>query len=182
MKQALIAERYARALYELAVETNHRDKIFEELRELRNVFSGRGEIHEFFSSPAVLGQTREQIVEKATSVKGMSEEVHDLIRLLAHKDRLNLLGDIVDAYQQHNDEAHGVIRGQVESAIALGPDERKRIEEIVKKVTKKDVILTYKTNPKVIGGLVAKVGSFTFDDTIQSHLNRMKEDLKRRVN
>jgi F-type H+-transporting ATPase subunit delta len=95
---------------------------------------------------------------------------------------LGLFHDIVTSYEVIADEAHGVTRGTVRSATVLGPEDRKRIEELVSKATKKQVILTYKEDPALVGGLVAEVGSFTFDDSITSHLKRINEQLTRSLN
>ncbi len=98
----------------------------------------------------------------------VSDVLKNFTLLLARKQRLPIFNDVVTAYQQFSDESHGVTRGQVRSAAALGPDDRKRIEDIVSKATKKKVILTYKEDPSLLGGLVAEVGSYTFDDSLTS--------------
>src|SRR5262249_48841149 len=95
------------------------------------------------------------------------------------KNRLGVFKDIVGAYEQIADEAHGVMRGTVRSATVLAPEERKRIETLVSRATAKQVILTYKEDPSLLGGLVAEVGSYTFDDSLLSHLKRINEQLTR---
>ena len=101
--------------------------------------------------------------------------------MLARNDRFAVLPDLVSAFEKEIDASNNVTRGVVRSAIALGQDERSRIEKTVEEFLKKKVIMTYKVDPSVIGGLVAQVGSYTFDDSIQSHLTRMNEELKRRM-
>ena len=59
--------------------------------------------------------------------------------------------------------------------------QRQQIEATVEKVLKKKVIMTYKVDPSVIGGLVAQAGSYTFDDSLNSHLQRLNDELKRRA-
>lgn len=105
----------------------------------------------------------------------------NFVFLLARKQRLGIFNDVVTAYQALADEKHGVVRGTVRSTTVLAPDERKRIEQTVNRVTKKNSILTYKEDPLLLGGLVAEVGSYTFDDSLASHLRRMNEQLTRRT-
>ena len=111
----------------------------------------------------------------------LPEILKNFMLLLGMKNRLSLFADIVTSYQSIADEAHGVTRGVVRSATVLAPDERKRIEELVGRATKKQVILTYKEDPSLLGGLIAEVGSFTFDDSLSSHLTRINEQLNRSV-
>jgi F-type H+-transporting ATPase subunit delta len=46
----------------------------------------------------------------------------------------------------------------------------------------KKIILTYKEDPTLLGGVVAQVGGWTFDDSIETHLIKMNEELNRRAN
>jgi F-type H+-transporting ATPase subunit delta len=182
MKISQVAHRYARAVYELAVETGNQDKVFTDLRHLEPVFEKDKEIHDFLTNPLVDSSVRAKALEAALDSKNVSKEAHDLILLLAKRERIGVFKEIVAAYEEHADSANEVCRGTVRSAANLDQDERKRIEATVEKVlNNKKVIMTYKVDPEVIGGLIAQVGSYTFDDTIASHLRRMNEELKRRT-
>lgn len=177
MKRSELASRYARALFSWAKETNDHDKVFDQLRVISEALRGDKEIEMFVSSPLVRPAIKQKALEKV--VEGCLPVVKNFVLLLAKKDRVEIFEEIVHSYQAIVDEAHGVTRGLVKSAAVLAPDERKRIEEIVSRVTQKQVILTYKEDPSLLGGLVAEVGSFTFDDSLFSHLKRINVQLTR---
>lgn len=181
MKVSELARRYAKAIFELAVDNRTQEKLIDELRALEQIFSKDAEISDFLSNPIVPRSTRLSTLEKALGDKGFSKETLDLVLLLVRKDRFALFSEIVLAYEAAVDAANNVCRGTVRSALTLGPEERQRIEATVEKAINKKVIMTYKVDPSVIGGLVAQVGSYTFDDSISSHLRRMNEELKRRT-
>ena len=181
MKVSEVANRYAKAAYELAVDNRTQDKVFADLRALEQAFSKDREILEFLSSPLVPQENRVQALMKALDGKGLANEARDLVLLLARKDRMAIFSEVVLAFEGQSDAANNVARGEVRSAAALGPDDRKKIEERVESVLKKKVILSYRVDSSVIGGLVAQVGSYTFDDSIDAHLRRMNEELKRRT-
>lgn len=181
MKVTELSQRYAKAVYELALENGHQDKVFADLRALEISFSRDGEIREFLTNPVIEPAQRAAVLQKALAGKGISKEANDLLLLLAEKDRFGLFSEVVAGFEQQADAANGVCRGTVRSATALDPGERLKIEQTVEKVLKKKVIMTYKVDVAVIGGLVAQVGSFTFDDSIAFHLRRMNEELKRRT-
>ena len=181
MRVSEVANRYAKALYELSVEQKTADKVINELRALEQAFTKDDDIVEFLSTPMISGQQRREALEKALAGKGLSKEVYDLVMLLSERDRMVIFKDLVHAFEAQADSANNVCRGTVRSATALGQAERQRIEETVEKVLKKKVIMSYKVDPSVIGGLVAQVGSYTFDDSLASHLRRMNEELKRRT-
>ena len=173
-----VSSRYARSLYELATETTSNEKIFDELRTIKPIFEDK-EVKSFLDSQIIQNHEKEMIIKKAISGKGLSEITESFLLYLAKKGRIQIFAHIVEAYQNHSDKLHGVTRGKVKSSSTLSSDERKAIEERVAKVTGKKVILNYVEDPKVIGGLIAEVDGYRFDDTIQSHLIRMKEELNR---
>jgi F-type H+-transporting ATPase subunit delta len=181
MKLSLLSQRYAKAIYEVTVENRTQDRVIEELRALDALFSKDKPVWDFLTSPLVTGVERVGVLEKALENQGLSKDTTDLLFLLAKKDRMALFPEIVLAYEAQSDEANNVCRGTVKSATALGQAERQRIEDTVERVLNKKVIMTYKVDPTVIGGLVAQVGTYTFDDSIDSHLKRMNEELKRRT-
>lgn len=180
MKSSTLAKRYAKALFALSVDNRSQDRVLADLRALHTSFSADVSIQTFFESPILNGTQKSEVVKKAITDKGVSAEVNQFLLLLAEKDRLAIFPDVVEAFQAEIDAANNVCRGVVRSTTALGPSERTQIEKTVEGVLKKKVIMTYKVDPSVIGGLVAQVGSHTFDDSLSTHLKRMSEELKRR--
>jgi F-type H+-transporting ATPase subunit delta len=179
MKVSELANRYAKAVFELALENKNTANVLADFRALDEVVSKDHDIHNFFVNPLVSAEDRVTALEKAFAGKGLSKEAHDLLVLLAKKDRFAIFHQIVRAFENQADAVHNIVRGTVRSAIDLDPAARERIEKTVERVLNKKVILTYKIDPSVIGGLIAQVGSYTFDDTIDAHLKRMNEELKK---
>ncbi len=179
MKNAVVANRYAKALYSLASEQKQEEKILNELRETANAFISSAEEYEQLVSPTLRLEDRKKIVTAMFAGAGHSELFRSFVQLLVSKNRLNLFKEICEAYQNQSDLLHGVTRGMVHSPAPLRPEERTRLEQIVSRVTKKKAILEYKQSPELIGGLLANVGSFTFDDTLDTQLRLLYENLNR---
>lgn len=179
MRNMILATRYAKALYNLAKEKGEQDAVFNQMRAVGEAFTNDKEVAEYIQSPVIRPTDKVKVIEKMTAAVQMPESLKNFVLLMAKKNRLPIFNDVVTAYQTIADEAHGVTRGVVRSATVLDPAERTRIAELVSRATKKQVILTYKEDPSLLGGLVAEVGSFTFDDSLISHLKRIKEQLNR---
>ncbi len=179
MKANKLAKRYAKAVYGLAVENKTQDRVLADLRALNTSFTADAAIQDFFASPMISVADKTQALKKALADKELSPEVNQFLMLLAEKGRLGIFSEAVESFQDEIDAANNVCRGVVRSTTALGPSERAQVEKTVEGALKKKVIMTYKVDPSVIGGLVAQVGSHTFDDTLSTHLKRMSEELKR---
>jgi F-type H+-transporting ATPase subunit delta len=117
---------------------------------------------------------------KAALSGKLSQELTNTLILLAEKNRLEIFNELVSAFEAISDGDHGVTRGTVRSASPLSAEARQQIEDTVTKVTKKKVILNFTEDSKLLGGMVAQVGGWTFDDSLETHLTRMSEDLNRR--
>ncbi|MCB0341523.1 MAG: ATP synthase F1 subunit delta [Bdellovibrionales bacterium] len=181
MRYSEVAARYATALFDLATEDNKQDQYYSDLLALNKVFVEDQPVYQFITNPLTKSTDKESAIAKALESQTLSLAVKSFVLLLARKNRLGAYSEIMAAFQAKNDEAHGVTRGSVESAAVLNPDERAEVERFVSKATGKRVILAYKENSDLIGGLIARVGSYTFDDTLTSHLHRLKDELKRRA-
>lgn len=180
MKNSTLAKSYAQAIFKVGKTNNKIDLIYKELKVLKDSFLDT-EVFEFFQNPTIKIQEKNKAVESIVMKFDFSEDTKSFLMLLAEKGRTSILSDVVDSFQDYIDEDNGVTRGEVVSSHSLSPEERNLITDIVSKKTNKRVILTYKEDPKLIGGLIARVGGYTFDDTLSMHLNRLNEDLKRRV-
>ena len=175
-----VSKRYAKALYEIAKVNNNTEKVFEELRTIKQALKSDPTITDFLATPVVTVENKMAILKIALEKK-ISIETLNTICLLLEKGRLEQFVDVVEAYQIISDEAHSVSRGLVRSAVPLSTQEIQRIEETVNKVTKKKVLLSYEEDALLLGGMIAQVGGWTFDDSLQSHLRRLSEELNRRT-
>lgn len=179
MRSSELAQRYGKALFELSQESNATDRILLEIRAIQEIIEKDEAIGDYLMSPLLGAEAKEEIIGKALANSGASDLTQQFIKLIAKKGRLKIFSEIVTAFEREIDEKNGVIRGVVKSASVLPPKDRERIEDIVSKFTHKQAILIYKEDPSVIGGLIASVGSHTFDDTLTSHLRRLKDQINR---
>lgn len=181
MSVSEVSKRYAKAVYEMAKANGTVEKVLNEIRAIKQVLETDKAIHDFFSTPMVAPEQKTAAIKAAFSGK-LSIETVNTLTLLAEKNRLLIFEDLVSAFEMISDLDHGVMRGQVRSAATLSPESRKNIEDIVAKVTKQKVILNFTEDKSLLGGMVAQVGGWTFDDSLESHLKRINEDLNRRAN
>lgn len=172
-----VARRYARALYGVAAEKNQADQFLSELRAVLKLVNDQKDIGEFLNSPTADAKVKARAITAAFDGK-VQQEISNLILLLVEKGRFGALDEITAAFETETDLARGITRGHVRSASPLEADQRKSLEETAKKLTGKQVLLKYDLDPTLVGGLVAQVEGWAFDDSLTSHLNALKEELK----
>lgn len=174
-----VALKYGRALFAVTQEKGNSEQVLSELRVIVGVLS-QPDVADFLSSSLVPIEARQAILDKALKGK-IAEQTHHLVLAALEKGRLDQMEGILRSFEEAMDNLHGALRGTVTSAAALGAEERKSIEEKISKTTGKKVILTFEIDPNLVGGMVAQVGGWTFDDSVKSHLTRLGEELNRRA-
>lgn len=174
-----VANRYAAALFSLATNAEDHQNFLQTLKQLSAVLHQDKGIEAFINSPLIRAEKKEEALRAAFKDQNINNNVLNLILLLARKDRLTILSQISAAYEHRSDEVAHVKRGNVRAAAALNDKQKADIQKIVEAYTKNKVVLAYQEDATLLGGLIAQVGSLTFDDSLSAHLKRIKEDLNR---
>jgi F-type H+-transporting ATPase subunit delta len=113
------------------------------------------------------------LVERAQ----LSPILGKLLVLLAERDRLVLLPDLLSAYRERVLDHQQIVRAEVTTASPIEPDRAQAIERGLAKVTGRTVRLGVRTDPSLIGGVVARIGDTIYDGSVTTQLERMKKRL-----
>lgn len=182
MQVSEVSKRYAKALLAVTKQKGSHSKAFAELQVLSKAFTEDATTKAYFANPMISSAQKIAVIKAATEGKGISEDVVSALNVLGEKGRLEILDQVALAFQGFLDIEEGVTRGVVRSAQPLSAEAQNEIEQKINKVLNKKIVLTYEQDPKLLGGVVAHVGGWTFDDTIDTHLKKLNEELNRRAN
>ncbi len=182
MRVSEISKRYAKALLAVAKQKGIHSQVIAELQAVVKSFTEDGSVKNYFENPMVSSDQKITAVKVALTGKGVSEEVMNTLVLLAQKNRMNILAEMAQAYRDLLDLEEGITRGVVRSAQPLSAEAQKEVEQKINKVLNKKIVLTFEQDSKLLGGVVASVGGWTFDDSIDTHLKKLNEELNRRAN
>lgn len=172
---------YAKALFEVAGDLKTKSRFLDELRVVEQALIQDEAVSKFFKAIDIPTTDKLKVLSKALENMSISKDVLNTVKLIIERDKISYLTKIVLAYQALNDEANGVVRGVVRSTYELDGAQRQAMVAKIESVLDKKVILDYVQDSKIIGGLKAQVGSHTFDDTFETHLKKMKEQINRRT-
>jgi F-type H+-transporting ATPase subunit delta len=172
------AIRYARALFEVAVrEQADLDRIERELAGFVALFDEHATLKKVLLNPAVPVPRKRAAVADLTARADVAPILAKLLTLLAERDRMIVLPDLLAAYRERLLDYRKVVRAQLTTALPLGDGEAQAIEQRLARVTGRTVTLSTTVDPSIIGGLVAKVGSTVYDASVTRQLEKMKQRL-----
>jgi F-type H+-transporting ATPase subunit delta len=174
-----VSHRYAAALFSLAKGAADHELYLASIKQLSQELMKDKLVHEFIVSPLVRSEQKEEALRGALENKGLDQNIVNFVLLLARKGRLAILPEIASAYETQVDEFSHVQRGVVRSAAAPSEKQKQELQRIIESYTKGKVVLNYQEDPQLLGGLMAQVGSLTFDDSLTAHLRNIKDELSR---
>lgn len=179
MTNRTAASRYARALIDVALqERADLDRIHQELTAFADLFQRHAQLEKVLLNPGVPIQRKRAAVVELTTRAKTSTIVSKLLALLAERDRLILLPDLIASYAERLLDYRKVVRAEVTTAAPLAPDKSQAIERRLAKLTGRTVSLQTRVDPAILGGLVAKVGSTVYDASVTGQLQKMGSKLK----
>ena len=178
MTNKTAAIRYARALLDVAVkEKADLEQIEHELTQFASLFKEYPLLEKVLVNPAVpVPRKRAAVADLLASTK-FSPIVTKLLTLLADRDRLVLVPELLAAYSDRLLDYRHVVRAEVTTAAAIDGQRTDAIQRGLANLTGRTVKLSTKIDPSIIGGMIARIGSTVYDASVRRQLEKMKERL-----
>ena len=174
MAKQVGGQRYARALFDLAVEKDSTDQWATDLAQLTEVI--QDEQFNLFLKHAEVPLDR-KIESLATVLPEIDPMVRNLGSLLITRSSVDSIGDVAISYNRLVDERLGRQRIEVTTAVELEPAEAERIRQFVENLIQREVVMSTNVDEAILGGMVIQVGDRLMDGSTRSKL----EDLRKQI-
>jgi F-type H+-transporting ATPase subunit delta len=129
-------------------------------------------------NPAVPAPRKRAAVTELVRQTALLPIVGKLVVLLAGRDRLVLVPDLLAAYRERLLDHRNVVRAAVTTAAALEPGRTEALERSLAEVTGRTVMLDAHVDASLIGGVVARIGSTVYDGSVVRQLAKMRERIR----
>jgi F-type H+-transporting ATPase subunit delta len=170
----LLARRYATALHALAVEQDAVDALAGDLAALHAVLA-TADARALITSPDVHDAERTQVLDKLCA--GRHPLLRNLVGVLQHRRRLDVLFDLAPAYRTLVMAARGEVDGVAETPHPLPEQELAALEALAGRLSGKKVSLTVAVRPELLGGVRLRVGNVLYDGSLRAALDQLEARL-----
>ena len=173
---SVAANRYARALMDV-LYPDKAEAGLQQLQDFLSLLNDQQAARRFLENPTMAGDRRKRMLKEIFDALSLDRRVANFIGILADRDRLPILEEIIQAYQKLLDERLGILRARVTSAHSLDPSEQRELAARLEQATGKQIRMEVTVDPSLIGGMVAQVGSTIYDGSVRQQLQAFKSRL-----
>ncbi|MFO8073711.1 MAG: ATP synthase F1 subunit delta [Polyangia bacterium] len=181
MVSGSIARRWAKALFLLGEENRNLVGLVREVERAAEAWSASEELRDTLGNPLLAESTRREVWDKIVRRLGVSRHCKSFLSLLFDKSRFSALPAISRELRRLSDSKDGRLRAEIVGAEDVPRDVANRVRAALQRGTGKAVVITTRSDPELIGGLVTRVGDLMYDGSIRTRLVRIREEIVGRV-
>ncbi len=173
-----LAERYATALFALADERKLLDVMAADLRALRDLIAESADLRRLIRSPVLARAAQGKAIAAIAAAAGADPLTRNFLGLLARNRRLFALPEMIKHFLATLALRRGEVTAEVTVAQALTPAQLERLGDELRKSVGRKVTVDLRIDPKLLGGLVVRLGSRMVDASLESKLHRLEMAMK----
>jgi len=171
------ARPYAHAILDVATSPQRANTVRAELEKFDQALQESPELRAIYANPGIENDAKFKITHAIASRLGLSELTGKVLEVLIRNHRINQLTAVVEAVAQMVNDALNIAIVDVRSAHKLNEQELAQLRKTLEQKAGRRVEVRLKTDPSLIGGFVAKIGSEVLDASVAGKINKFRESL-----
>ena len=169
-----VSRRYAQAVLSLAKEGNTLDAWQADLKLLADAMADKA-VAGFLASPNTPNGSKLQLVDYILA--NAQPEARNLAHMLVERNRLTIIPDLYETFVAAVLNERGIAVAEVTTAEPLTLPEQQAVRDQLGKIVGKTIELRMRTDPAIIGGIIARVGDQLIDGSVVNQLRALRARL-----
>jgi F-type H+-transporting ATPase subunit delta len=174
------AARYARALLDVAIKESTPEQAEQELAGFLDLIQRHDDLQKALTHPTVAAASKRAVVQQLLDRLKPTSPAGKLLLLLADRDRLALVPELLEVYRDRLTEYQQIVRAEVTTAEPLPEDRAAALQQRLTVATGRPVTLTTRVDPAIIGGMVTRIGGTVYDGSVATQLQTIRQHLSQR--
>lgn len=178
----LVSKTYGEALLQVAMEKEAEhagacEEFYAELESLMDVLKQNQKFDDLMIHPGIAKTEKLSVVQRVFQGR-TSPEIYEFIRLLVEKDRYRDIQDIVEYVSVKIKEWKKIGVTYVTTAVPLKDVQKEQVQKRILETAPFDSLeMHYEVDPKLIGGMVIRIGDRVVDSSVKRKLNDLTNQL-----
>jgi F-type H+-transporting ATPase subunit delta len=177
MTSSVVANRYARALMELASESGQISVVAQHMRRAADAYLSSEELRSVLGDPTLEDEKRAAIIIAMSQRLGLNALVQNTLGVLLVRGRMNALPDVAQRLMELADEQAGLVQASVASASPLSDSQLQSLKSELERLTGCKIALERRHEPNLLAGVVARVGDHVIDASLRGRFQELEQKL-----
>ncbi|KAF8073221.1 hypothetical protein HT031_000882 [Scenedesmus sp. PABB004] len=175
-----VSDSYAKALVELAEEKNTLEAVHADVDAVAGLIKENTKLSELMFNPVVEAAKKKAVIAKISKEAGFQKYTTNFLNLLVEKDRVNLLNEICESFEEQYCTLTDTQVATLRSAVKLEQEQQFLIAKKLQELTgSKNIKLKPVIDQSLIAGFVVEYGSSQIDLSIRGQIEKVAEELTR---
>lgn len=172
-------ERYAKALFELAIDGKALAAVETDLRSLKAAVAGSDDLRHLLASPAFSAEDKGKGLVAVAVKSKYNMLTAKFLGLLAANGRARELVGVINGFLKLSAAHRNVVSAEVVTALPLTSAQASGVAAALRQALGQEPEISTRVDPALLGGIKVRVGSRLFDASLKSKLDSLKFALKR---
>ena len=166
---------YAKALYAVVHEQDpgRVEAVTGELEAMAGALEAVPDLLRVLTTPMVSVPTKTAILDEVLDSLQMTEPARRFLHVVQQQYRMEHMRDIATVYRELVDRAKGRVRATVEVAGELDAEQQREVAQALSEVLGRKIAAEFKSNPELLAGFRARVGSKLYDGSLVGQVDRL---------
>ena len=173
-----VASRYARAIFDLVLESDEVAELENNVESLSEALGNSQELRDLIASPLYTRDDQKAAIVAIGTKMKLLANLTNTLALMASKRRLFVMDSFLRQLKILIAEHKGEITADVVSAKSLTQGQTDKLAKAIEERVGKEIKINASVDESIIGGIVIKVGSKMIDTSLRSKLNSLQTVMK----
>lgn len=180
MKETKIANRYAKALFDLALEKELIDQVKVDMELIVTVCQQNKDFSRMLQSPIIFTEKKESILKEIFE-KQIQQISYFFLLIITQKKRESVLEAIAAQFVVIYKEYKNITMAKLSTAVKLDKEITTKVSNLLSTQTKGEIELSEEVNKDLIGGFVLSYDDKQYDASIKKQIKELKRDFDKNL-
>jgi len=176
MSNKKVSDRYAKAIFQIAVEQNQIEEVSNDMNLISRTVNESNDFDNLINSPVVNHDKKSSIFQEIFG-ENISKLTMDFALLLIKKGRDSIVDDIAHRFVELYNEKNNRLPVKITTAIELDNNSKDNVSKKIHDVTGKTILGNFLIDENIKGGIKVQIDDWVYDATLETQLNDIHEKL-----
>ncbi len=175
MKEIKLASRYAKALFDFAIEQEVLEQVKNDMDLVISVCKQNRDFRLMLNSPIIFTDKKEAIITEIFGKLIQKMSFHFLL-IITRKNREALIDGIAEQFIEQYKVFKNITTAQLATAVSLDLAVKDKVIALLKEQTQGEIELIEEIKKEMIGGFVLSYKDYQYDASIKKQIKNLKKE------